>query len=202
MAWAEREELLYPELFGSEGEGIFPLAFDLFSDVFSQTEVDPRWLHIGVFRFAPTLDRPTWLCVSSGLSNDWEDEGRPGLGHEMVLETRWQTDTAISTLQHLIAYDLLLAHGRYGEPRGLEAGTRVHAPIALGDHGAMDGILVTPWRQRHFSTSSGPVSLLGCVGVTAAELAFSKVEGSDALIYRLGEAGVHNLTDPQRPSIV
>jgi hypothetical protein len=40
------------------------------------------------------------------------------------------------------------------------------------------------------------------VGVTASELAFAKVEGSDALIYRLGEAGVHNLTDPRRPSIV
>jgi hypothetical protein len=202
QAWSEREEVRYPEMFGGEGEGIFPLSLDLFCDVFGQKDVDPRWLHLGVFRFAPTPDRPTWLCVSSGLSNDWEEECRSGFGHELVLETPWKSDAAISTLRYLVAYDLLLAHGRYGEPRLLEVGSRVHANLVLDDHGSMEGMLITEACPSSFSVSSGPVELLACVGVTASELAFAKVEGSDALIYRLGEAGVHNLTDPRRPSIV
>lgn len=203
-AWQEREEQRYPALFGAESEGIFPQALGDFSNLFGQTEVDPRWLHIGVFRFAPTPERPTWLCVSSGLSNDWEEEGVSGFGCELVLETPWKSDQAIVVLNRLVAYDLLLAHGRYGEPRILEMGTRLHSPASFGPYGAVDGFLIAePTALANgFSLETGPVELLSCIGVTNAELAFAKENGSASLRGKLEEVGVGSLTDPQRHSIV
>ncbi len=203
-AWREREEERYPALFGAEGEGIFPLPISVFSEVFGQAEVDPRWLHIGVFRFAPTPDRHTWLHVSSGLSTDWEQEGESGFGCELALETPWKNDQAIEVLLRLVAYDLLLAHGRYGEPRILEVGSRLHSPASFGEHGVTDGFLIaTPngFADR-FTVETGPVDILACVGVTVAELAFAKENGSDALYGNLLEAGVGSRTDPGRGSVV
>jgi hypothetical protein len=202
-AWRQREEERYPALFG-EGEGIFPLAFEVFSDVFGQDQVDPRWLHVGTFRFSPTAERPTWLHVSSGLSNDWEQEGVSGLGCELVLETPWKSDRAIEVLNRLVAYDLLLAHGRYGEPRLLEVGTRLHSAAAFGEHGAADGFLIVRPEgfPDVFSLETGPVQLLACVGVTEAELACAKAEGSAVLDDRLAKAGVGSVTDPTRASVV
>lgn len=203
-AWQEREEQRYPTLFGAEGEGIFPQTLGDFSKVFGQAEVDPRWLHIGVFRFAPTSERPTWLCVSSGLSTDWEEEGVSGFGCELILETPWRSDQAIVALNRLVAYDLLLAHGRYGEPRLLEIGTRLHSPASFDPHGAVDGFLIAEPTgvASRFSLETGPVDLLSCIGVTTAELSFAKENGSALLRGKLGEAGVGSLTDPRRDSVV
>jgi len=201
-AWREREEERYPALFGTESEGIFLPAPSVFSDVFGQAEVDPRWLHIGVFRFAPTVERPSWLHVSSGLSTDWEDEGVSGFGCELVLETPWKNDRAIEVLNHLVVYDLLIAHGRFGEPRLLEIGSRLHSPASFGEHGVADGFLVAqPDTTDHFVLETGPVDLLACVGVTSAELGFAKEKSSSALQQRLRDAGVGILTDPARASV-
>ena len=32
----------------------------------SRLDIDPRWLFLGVFEFAPALNRPSWLYVISG----------------------------------------------------------------------------------------------------------------------------------------
>lgn len=52
--WKYREETLLPALFGAVARGIFPLEAALFADTFGQADIDPRWLHLGVFEFAPT----------------------------------------------------------------------------------------------------------------------------------------------------
>jgi hypothetical protein len=71
-AWEFREEKLYPGHFGPKQQGIYVLDADLFTNVFQQDSFDPRWLTHGVFEFEPTEKRPSWVYVSSGLSNAWE----------------------------------------------------------------------------------------------------------------------------------
>jgi len=203
-AWEEREETCFPTLFGGEGEGIFPLSFELFTQAFGQEAVDPRWLHGGVFRFAPTPDRPTWLHVSSGLSTDWEQENRSGFGAELTLETPWKSDDAILALLHLTAYDILLAHGRYGEARLLEVGSRVHLTMTFEGHGKTSGFLIAEPSHfpGEFKLETGPVQLLACVGITSEEMAFAQANGSAALADHLARAGVGAVTDPSRSTTV
>jgi hypothetical protein len=55
--WRIREEEVYPALFGPRVRGIFPLQREMFTGQFGQSKVDPRWLHYGVFEFAPTETR-------------------------------------------------------------------------------------------------------------------------------------------------
>ena len=58
--WRIREEEVYPRLFGRASRGIFVLDRDTF-EAFGVTDLDPRWLSYGVFEFAPTESRRSWL---------------------------------------------------------------------------------------------------------------------------------------------
>ena len=73
-AWEFREGKLYPGHFGPKQQGIYVLDGELFTNVFRQDSFDPRWLTHGVFEFEPTEKRPSWVYVSSGLSNAWETD--------------------------------------------------------------------------------------------------------------------------------
>lgn len=113
--WEYREEKLYPRLFGAQRRGIFPLTIDLFSKVFDQSSVDPRWLHLGVFEFAPTPARGSWLYVTSGGSTPWESdpseyapEKYSWLGVEFVIESPDQAEWPIRVLLRLLAYHVLV----------------------------------------------------------------------------------------------
>ena len=72
--WRLSEERVYPTLFGPVGRGIFSLTQELFGKRFGQRDVDPRWLFLGVFEFPPTPERSSWLYVTSGYSNPWNEE--------------------------------------------------------------------------------------------------------------------------------
>lgn len=201
--WEEREEKRYPALFGPGGEGIFPLTPETFAPFGEAGAPDPRWLSVGIFRFAPTPGRATWLHVSSGLSNDWEDEGYPGLGHELIVETPWRDDAAIRLLQGLVVYDLLIAHGRFGEPRVLEPGSRINASFDFGERGGVAGVLAIQDDRfaGGFRGETGEVVLLSCVGITSGELDFARANSSADLRQRLAEAGVGAVTDPARAPV-
>jgi hypothetical protein len=93
--WRIREEDVYPVLFGPRVRGIFPLQMEMFTGQFGQSNVDPRWLHYGVLEFAPTETRHSWLYVTSGHSNPWEQlpdefdpDGESGAGAEFTLATK------------------------------------------------------------------------------------------------------------------
>src|SRR3954447_14229039 len=99
-SWAVREETIYKTLLGDTGQGIYPVDFDLFSSRFHQSDVDPRWLHDGIFECPPNNRRKSWLYASSGLSNPWEqDAASPGevsgLGCEFILECQNQSRWAL-----------------------------------------------------------------------------------------------------------
>ena len=211
--WEQREEKVYPEAFGQMARGIFTLSADLFSDVFSQAELDPRWLQHGVLEFGPSPTRNTWLYVTSGTSNPWEQEpceydrdAYSGIGTELVLQAPAQSDWAVGSLLRLLAYNILLAHGRFGDVEPLDHGARVPlgGPIN-GDPGSCIQFVVVA-EPRNFPPSfqldSGRVDLLQLVGISVAERDLAKTEGHAALIARLSERGVFPLTDPSRRSVV
>src|SRR5260370_41476318 len=121
-AWADREERLYPALFGEMPSDIYPLSFDTFAGMSAPDKVDPRWLTYGVFEITPNEKRNSWLYVSSGLSNAVEDDtiepdSWSGLGCELMLQTREQSPWALILLQRMVAFQICLAHDRFpGKP--------------------------------------------------------------------------------------
>lgn len=211
--WHEREDLVYPERFGVLSRGVFPLDLQLFSGVFGVSEVDPRWLHCGVFEYAPTPHRPSWIYVTTGFSNPWNEEpsdysseNYSGYGSELVLETLEQSDWAITTLRKILAYDVLLANGRFGEPDALDIGSRIPlgGPIN-GDEASHIRFLVAIRPQHYngrFVVASGKVDFLHLVGITESERDYAREHDTDALTHRLEQAGIYAVTTPDRSAVV
>ncbi|MEE3719459.1 suppressor of fused domain protein [Tumidithrix elongata RA019] len=131
-SWVEREEIQYKKIFGLIGKGIYPLSFELFENQFGTESVDPTWLHYGVFVYPPTEKRNSWVYVTSGMSNPWGAEEKmdfSGLGVEFLMETLEEISWGISVLQSLMAYNILLSVGRFGDRELLNYGDRV--PLAI-----------------------------------------------------------------------
>ena len=210
--WTQREEVVYPGLFGPSSRGIFVLSSELFTDIFHQESVDPRWLTHGVHEYAPTAERASWIYVTSGTSNPWEldpsdyaSSKTSGIGTELVFEVPAQGDWAIVALQRLLAFNLLLAHGRFGERPPLKAGHRVPlgGPIDLKGSALRDALFMRPEHYApSFDLESGRVELLHMVGITDGELTYAEEHGNDALVEKLAAGGAHPVTDPSRASVV
>lgn len=211
LVWEHREEVVYPGLFGQVSRGVFALSADIFADTFGQRDIDPRWLHHGVFEFGPSASRSTWLYVTSGTSNPWDEdpieddpEAYSGLGTELVLETLVQSEWAIHCLQKLLSYNILLAHGRLGDVAPLDHGARVPLGGPIDGEASSQLRFVVVSEPSHFPSSfrlaSGRVDLLHLVGITEAERDLAKVEGHAALIARLASHGAFPATDPTRAS--
>jgi hypothetical protein len=210
--WEQREEVLYRDIFGDRGSGIYTLSPDIFANTFKQS-CDPRWLTIGVFECASTANRPTWTYVSSGLSNPWEDEAPPddpdaasGLGVEYVFNTTAQAQWAIQLVQHIAAYEVLLAHGRFPGRDAILIGDRI--PVQIRDKtdrlSAIRRVLVVepefiPMRHR---LASGELCFLQLVGITEAEAELARKDGYTALCDKLRQAKALHITDPWRDSVV
>lgn len=201
-AWEEREEKVYPHVFGDTGPGIYALSNAIFEQLDAQS-VDPRWLTHGVFQSPPNDTRNTWVYVTSGMSNPWESEepqDYSGFGVEFVLETEHESTWAIHVLQTLMAYNLLLANGQMGEPALLDYGDRI--PFALSD--TITAMLITPPFQlpENIEIQSGRVDLLQIVGITDAELSFAQEYSSEMLTDKLIEETGGLITVKQRSSVV
>jgi hypothetical protein len=207
--WEYREEVIYPRFFGPKARGIFVLDFDLFTKTFKQESVDPRWLHHGVMEHGPT-DRGTYQYVTSGASNPWEVEPEDyakqefsGFGTELVLETPESADWPIVVLQRLLAFNILLTHGRYGDSKPLDYWHRVPLGGSITRESALHHLLVAPPTSYppQFSLISGKVDLLHVVGITEKERDYAKANGSETLLKLLKERGAFPITDPDRTCI-
>jgi hypothetical protein len=210
--WVYREETLYPELFGKARRGIFPLDFELFSETFAQEEVDPRWLHLGILEYGPTPGRSSWLYVSSGGSTPWETEpdkydvdDYSWLGVEFVIETPSQADWPIRVLQRLLAYQVLLTHGRFGDYSPLDYGHRLPVGGTVdGSTGSKLTVLAIA-KPTHYPSSvqlpSGKFDFLHVVGITEQERDFAKATSTAELIAKLSANEAYPITDPARPGI-
>jgi hypothetical protein len=214
--WAEREEIVYPRLFGPMSRGIFALDAEIFSKIFKQESIDPRWLTHGVFEFAPTPSRESWLYATSGLSNPWDTDptnydptGYSEIGIEFTIESPTQSDWPIVLLQRILAYNILLCAGRYGEPRSLDYGHRIPLGTPISPTNTENTLLlshVVLSSPRHypasFSLASGKVDILHLIGITASELDYAKEHSSEELVMLLMQNNAAPITDPYRKSIV
>jgi hypothetical protein len=153
------------------------------------------------------------LYVTSGFSNPWEQEPSDygssqfsGFGSELVLEVPSQSDWAVQALMQLLAYDILLAHGRLGEFGPLSFGARVPlgGPINKDDSSKIRFVAIG--RATHydptFELDSGQVDLLQVVGITASERDWAKQHGTEKLLAILAELGAFPVTDPSREAVV
>ncbi len=209
-AWADREESVFPQLFGPDSRGIFALSHSIFLETFKQPSFDPRWLHYGVFEFQPTTSRNSWLYVTSGMSNAWEDDephpdGPSGFGCEFVLETTEQGEWAILRLQHLMAFQILLEHGRYPNRDPVTPYDRIplRASITLESSDLRWLILAPPVSfASRFELASGWVELYQACGATEEEAAYAREHGGDKLVELLTRVGGFPVTDPRRKSAV
>ena len=203
--WKHREERIYPDIFGGIGEGIYPLSAQIFSDTFHQ-DFDPRWLNHGVFESPPCNEHRSWLYVTSGLSNAWEDEssnpdGPSGLGREFVFESTTRGEWAILRVQHIMAFQILLAHGRYPGCELLELYDRVPLRSSITpEPSSLTYIMVAPplGYNASFDLESGHVDLLALVGITDAEAQFARDTDGATLLERLKDCGAFPITDPKR----
>jgi hypothetical protein len=211
--WRVREEEVYPALFGTRVRGIFPLPMETFTGQFGQSEVDPRWLHYGVFEFAPTETRPSWLYVTSGHSNPWEQSpeefdanAESGSGAEFTLATTEPGDWAIRTLQSMLAFDILLWAGRFPgmECLGLHDRIPLRAPLNGDPACVLRNLIMTEPEgiPVEFQLPSGTVLLTGFTAISDDELGEAKQNGSSGLIDRLRAAGFHPVNDPHRRSLI
>ena len=211
--WRIREEDIYPRTFGTRGTGIFALSQALFQTRFKQADIDPRWLFLGVFEFAPTEARPFWIYVTSGHSNPWEAkfdgtdaDGPSGAGVEFLLAITQQGEWAINTLLNLLAFDLLLRARRYPGRLPLSEGDRIplRAPINGDPACSIRNVLVTHASDYWpgFTLPSGPVEFLAMTGATDQEIDFAKMEGTPSLVAALKSNGYYPVTDAVRPSLI
>jgi hypothetical protein len=211
--WRIREEDIYPAMFGRQQRGIFTLDQEFFEHRLNQTDIDPRWLFYGVIEFAPTPTRPSWLYVTSGHSNPWDDEpehydvaNASGAGVELTFATSEQGDWAIRVLQSLLAYDLLLRVGRFPGGKPLVPGSRV--PLGGSMNGRAEcllrNIVVTEAEgfADSFQLPSGQAQFFGTTAITDAELAEARQTSSAELVARLRAAGYHPVNIPARPSLI
>ncbi len=207
--WADREERIFPQLFGPCSRGIFTLTPATF-EPFKQPSLDPRWLTYGVIEFQPTPVRSSWLYVTSGMSNAWEDDepnpdGPSGLGSEFVLETTEQAEWAILRLQHLTAFQILTAHGRYPGHDPVRPYARIaqQGPINFQESELRWLILAPPVSfESEFALESGWVELHEAFGATEDEAGYARKHGGDKLVEILTRAGAFPVTDPRRHSAV
>ncbi|MCF6443066.1 suppressor of fused domain protein [Pseudoalteromonas luteoviolacea] len=202
-SWEQREERVYPELFGGTGEGIYPLDASLFKNQFGIDDIDPRWLHFGVFKCAPTSDRKTWVYVTSGMSNTWESDAPQeysGFGTEFILETEVKSDCAINTLRSLVALNILVSVGHYGEKPLIDYGDRIPMKIEPNISSLM---VVKPIQHpEYFDLESGRVDILQIAGITAQELEYAKANGSEALALKLFESEGSFALKPERFGVI
>lgn len=209
-AWAFREETIYRSRFGDIGSGIYALDAELFTGLFRQTSIDPRWLTYGVFESKPNNTRASWLYVSSGLSNAWEaDCAKPdeisGLGCEFIIECPMQSTWALLLLRRMVAFQILLSVGRF-EGKGLfDVWHRVplNSPIDGASSKLNWVVLVPPPNYNKWQVlPSGEFRFLEFIGITEEEADFARDSGGEKLLSLLIQRNAAPITDPSRESVL
>ncbi|MCU0866130.1 MAG: suppressor of fused domain protein [Planctomycetes bacterium] len=208
--WSEREDRVYPQLFGALGDGVYTAGPGVYQRYGKQPH--PGWLNHGVFACPPNPTRNSWLYVTSGLSNPWnldapgrDPSGFSGLGFELVIETSEPADWAVPLLHNLMAYELLVAVGTYPDAELFEYGNRIplQASITPQFESAIRWLLVE--QPKHYPSAfelpSGRVDLFHLVGATEPEVELARNSDQEMLVALLQQGGVYPRTDAARKSL-
>ena len=209
--WAYREATLYPTFFGPLLPTIAPLSDGIFSGTFGQETYDFRWTFCGVMIAPPTETRRSWLYVSSGLSNAWDDEvftpeGSSGLGCELVFETTERADWAVRLVQYMMVNRILLRSGGFGPNPPMEYNHWI--PLGASIKPGIDSQLryLTTFRHEGYlvpiKLESGTAYFLALVGISKTEENYGRRHGAKKLLALLKQANAFPVTDPERQSVV
>lgn len=209
--WKQREEEVYPALFGPMSGNIHTLSERWFVAM-GFKEVDPRWLTHGVLESPPNDRRDNWLYITSGLSNPWgvdPAEIKPneysGLGFEFFIQTARPQRWAVEVLSSVMAMQILVAQelvaGELIEPFDrVPLGRRIDGSA----QSAIRNLLIVP--PEHIAAQgrldSGVFDLLLCVGITDAEMQFARAQDGPGLQKLLLHHGCLPVTDATRISVV
>ncbi len=175
--------------------------------IFGEINTEPTWLNHGVFEFAPTPERDSWIFVTSGCSNPWHVEpedydvaDETGAGIEFLLETDRQGDWAIMTLLRMLAFDLVLASGQMPgrNPLGWNDRIPLRSAIDGSETATIRNLMMIPSRFEDVRLPSGRFRFGQFIGLTDEEYA-SKDSG---LLARLEQAGATPVLVPDRQSVI
>lgn len=207
--WAQREDGVYKQLFGTVGPQVHTIPPELFQRL-GQPKPDQRWLVHGVFEIAPTEKHPYWTYISTALSNPWGedpatvDPTKPsGLGFELVMHAPDPSNWAIQVLHWLMAVNILAGSGLL-QGDTVSAGARVPLHTSI-DPQRPDSpvrsllILEADHLVPGFKLPSGTVDLLLCLGVTDEEMRMAEQLNYDETVERLKASGDYPVTNPGRP---
>jgi hypothetical protein len=210
--WAQREDVIYRQIFGELGPTVFTLTPQLFQKL-GVNEIDERWLVHGVLESSPQPGRDTWAYVTTALSNPWgvspdsaRKDGPSGIGFELMMETREKAPWAIQVLQWLMAVNILAASGIL-KGDTVYAGACVPLNVCVDpsvENGSVRNLAIYPaaHRMARFNLDSGFVDLLICIGITDKEKAWLEAGTADELATKLIQAGYIPATVADRPSVV
>ena len=204
--WEHRETVLYPKLFGeSPTTTIAVLTPEVFTEVFRQEEIDPLWLHHGVVW---QRSGDVWTAVTSGMSNPWWDEqAEPeepsGLGIELAMRCRSDDAWAPLMLSRLMAYQLLIAAGRFPDTPWLADYARIPIGATATPTSQLTHLMLVPRPAlTGLQLESGTFDILEVVPITTAELGVARKSGGAELQGMLAEANADNAFDLERASVV
>ena len=211
QAWRQRDQILYPALFGTPRQELRPLPAEMFTTVFKQPDYEANWTRGGVYEFGPTEQRAAWLYVTTGLSNAWNatekaDVTTPsGLGCEFVLQTPLRASWTVHRLHYLMAYHLLVCHGRYPDREVLKDFDQIPLGTAIGtDPSELTWLMLAPPvgfpRLHHLVT--GGFEFYQVVGITGREAEAGRTHGGLLLLEGLMVEGAYPVTAPDRKSVV
>jgi hypothetical protein len=209
--WKQREEIVYPNIFGPLTDNIYALSAGWF-EAMGFKEIDPRWLTHAVLESPPNPRHDNWLYVTTGLSNPWgvdpaeiKPDQYSGLGFEFFMQTAEPAPWAMEVLAAVMGMQILVAGGLV-EGGLLEPFDRV--PLGRGadhsDHSLVRNLLILP--PEHIPAQarldSGVFDLLLCVGITDAEVEFARAQDGPGLRKLLLHHGYIPVTDARRESTI
>ena len=204
--WRYRDYVLYPQQFRSNTDGLIITIPSLAFAQLGVEEIDPRWLHCGVLKFRLPGERAGVACVTSGLSNAWDDE-RPdaesisGLGIELRIDNAADEDWAVDVLLRLAAMQLLIGAGRLPGARLLGHGDRVRVGAdTFGNGSSMTSLLAT--KVVDLQLASGTFQMIRLFAITGAERELGSQRGAEALIAVLRERTSYPVNNIARQSVV
>ncbi len=212
--WREREERVYPELFGPLPGKVIPLRAEALRAILGQNAtLDAEWLHFAVIEVAPNQQHNDWLYVTSALSQPWKIDGPEkldrnsysGCGFEMVLRTPERANWAVDVLHRLTAYQIGVYFERLkGKLFSYHDWMPLNGPVnsSMTDS-PVRGMLITRPQDfpARFELRSGQVDLLQISGITGPELAYGLHLSFPRLERLLYQQGAAPTTDPNRTTI-
>ena len=202
--WEQRDEGIYPDLFGpAEGPPVM-LTEKLFQDDFRRKNIHPFWLRHGVMTFPPTKTRPTWLYATSGMSNAFDSlvEEWSGLGVEFLMETHEKADWAAEALAWLMAFNLLIAIGHFDDMEAAALGGTIpmNAPLNTEADCPLTGVvaLAPTDHPTEITMVTGKAELLHLVGISEGEATYIQEDGHKAFAAKLATSQHRQITEPSR----